>query len=80
MKVKLSNGTILNKPTFFQGNIKEYLAHVIAGLHLINQKELNVQCRKLAKTVDKLAGTQENLQKSIGPMGLSSKEEKEAGK
>jgi hypothetical protein len=61
-------------------NTEEYLAHVVAVLHLINQKGLNLQCRKLAKTVDMLARTRENLQKSSGPMGLSSKEEKDARK
>ncbi len=65
---------------FSQGNTKECLAHVIAVLHLINQKGFNVQCRKLAKTVDKLAGTLENLQKSSGPKGSSSKEDQEACK
>jgi hypothetical protein len=39
-----------------------------------------MQCRKLAKTVDKLAGTLENLQKPIGPKGSCSKEDQEARK
>ncbi len=47
---------------FSQGNTKEYLAEDIAVQRLINQKWLNMQCRKLAKAVDKLAGTLENLQ------------------
>ncbi len=65
---------------FSQGNTKEYLAHIITVLHLINQKGLNVQCRKLAKTVDKLVGTLDNLQKSIGPKGSKSNEDQEASK
>jgi hypothetical protein len=63
---------------FSQSNTKKHLAHIVAVLHLINQKGLNVQCRKLAKTVDKLAGTLENLQKPIGPKGLNSLEDQEA--
>ncbi len=37
-----------------------------------------MQCRNLAKTVDKLAGTLKNLQKPNWPKGASSKEEQEA--
>jgi hypothetical protein len=39
-----------------------------------------VQCRKPAKTVDKFAGTLENLQKLNGPKGAISKEDQEAHK
>ncbi len=80
LKVKLDDGTVFNMTIFFQGNTKEHLACMNVVLHLINQKGLDVQCRKLAKTLDNLAGTLENLQKSIGPMGLSSKEDQEACK
>ncbi len=65
---------------FSRGNDKEYLAHVAAVVHLIHQKGLNVQCRKLTKTLDKLAGTLENLQKPNGPKGASSKEDQKACK
>jgi hypothetical protein len=37
-------------------------------------------CRKLVKPLYKLAGTLEDLHKSIGPNGLSSKEDQEACK
>jgi hypothetical protein len=80
LKIKLPDGTVYNMSIFSRGNTKEYLAHAVAVLHLINQKGLNVQCRKLAKTVDKLAGILENLQKSNGPKGASSKEDQEAHK
>ncbi len=73
LKIKLPDGTIFNMTIFSQGKTKEYLAHVVT-------KELNVQCRKLGKTVNKLAGTLENLQKSIRPKGSSSKEDQEACK
>jgi hypothetical protein len=39
-----------------------------------------VQCRKLAKAVDKLAGTLENLQKYSEPRGSNFKDKKEAHK
>ncbi len=39
-----------------------------------------MQCRELAKTVDKLAGTLANLQEPNGPKGSSSKEDQEACK
>jgi hypothetical protein len=51
LKVKLLIETVFNMIILYQGNTEEYLAHIIAVLHLINQKGLNVQCRKLAKTV-----------------------------
>jgi hypothetical protein len=52
--------------------------HVIAFLHLINQKGLNELCRKLAKLLEKQAGTLAELCKSIGFKGLNSKEDQEA--
>ncbi len=63
---------------FSQGNTEEYLAHILAVLHLMNQKGLGMRCRKLAKSAAKLAGTLENLQKPNGPQGSSSKEDQEA--
>jgi hypothetical protein len=55
LKIKLPNGFIFNMSIFSQGNTKEDLVHVIAVLHLICQKGLNMQWRRLAKAVDKLA-------------------------
>jgi hypothetical protein len=66
LKMKLLNGTIFNMSILCQGNTKEYLAHIVPVLCLIKQKGLAVQCRKLAKAVDKLAGTLENLLKAAG--------------
>jgi hypothetical protein len=80
LKIKLSNGTIFNMSIFSQGDTGEYLAQVIAVLHLMNQKRLDVQCRKLAKAVDKLAKTLENLQKPTGPKGATSKDDQESCK
>jgi hypothetical protein len=73
-------GTIFNKAIFSRGNTREYPVHVVVFLHLIIQMGLNVQCRKLAKPVNKLAGTLENLQKSSGPKGATSKEDQESHK
>jgi hypothetical protein len=63
LKIRLLYGTVFNMTIFTQGSTKEYLDHITTVLRLINQKGLNVLCRNLAKTVDKLAGTLENLQK-----------------
>jgi hypothetical protein len=60
LKIKLPDRTMFTT-IFSHCNSKEYFAHVIAVLHLINQKRLNVLYRKLAKLLDKLAGTLENL-------------------
>ncbi len=55
MKVKLPNGMTI----FSRWNTKDCLTYVAAVLCLIEQKGLDVQCKKLAKTVDKLARTLE---------------------
>jgi hypothetical protein len=52
LKIKLLDGTVINMPIFSQGNTKEYLAHIVAVLHPISQKGLDVQCRKLAKVTN----------------------------
>jgi hypothetical protein len=59
LKVKLPDGTIFTMTIFSQGNSKEYHVQIIAVLLLINQKELILLYRKLAKQLDKLAGTLE---------------------
>jgi hypothetical protein len=58
----------------------QHLVHVVAVLSLINQKGLNVQCRKLARAIDELAGTLENLEKTIGAKGTVPKDEMESCK
>ncbi len=65
---------------FSQGKNKEYLAHIVAVLCLINQKGLDVQCRKLAKAVDKPARMLENHQKTVGTKGAVPKDEMESHK
>jgi hypothetical protein len=75
LKMKLPNGTLFNMSILSQEITEEYLAHVVAVLRLINQKGLNMQCRKLDKAFDKLAGTLENLQKPVRPKGATSKDD-----
>jgi hypothetical protein len=36
---------------YFHGNTKEYLAHIVADLRIINQKGRDIQCRKLGNAV-----------------------------
>jgi hypothetical protein len=55
LKIKLPNGTVFNMSIFAQGNTEEYLAHIAVVLRLINQTGLDVQCKMLAKTVDRVA-------------------------
>jgi hypothetical protein len=40
--------------------------YIVVVLRLINQKGLIMQCKKLAKAVDKLAGMLKNLLKAAG--------------
>jgi hypothetical protein len=54
--------------------------HAGAVLRLINQKGLDVQCRKLAKAVDKLAGTLENIKQPVGHKGATTKDDQESCK
>jgi hypothetical protein len=78
LKIKLPNGTVFTMTIFLRWNTEEYLAHVIAVLQLINQKGVNVLCRKLAKLLEKQAVTLADLHKSIGPKGSNYKEDQEA--
>jgi hypothetical protein len=80
LKIKLLDETIFDMSILSRGKTEVYLVHVAAVLPLINQKGLGVQCRKLAKDVDKLVGTLENVHKPTGPKGASSKEDQESRK
>jgi hypothetical protein len=71
LKIKLLDRTIFNMSIFSQGNTEEYLAHVVVVLCLINQKRLGVQCRKLAKAVDKLARMLENSPEDCWDQGCN---------
>jgi hypothetical protein len=71
LKNKLPDGTVFNMSIFSRGNTEEYPVLIVAILCLISQKGLDVQCRKLAKAVDKLVEMIENLQKTVGTRALS---------
>ncbi len=48
-KVKLPDGSHLSMPIYSCGNNKEYLVHIVAVLHIVDQKGLPKKCRMLAK-------------------------------
>jgi hypothetical protein len=80
LKAKHPAGTIFDMTIFSRGNSKEYLVHIVAILHLINQKGLNLLCKKVAEPLQELAETLGALHKSIGSKCLSFKEDQEAHK
>ena len=65
---------------FAKDNPLEYLQHVIAVLHLINQKRLDAKCREAGKELVKTSEVLEALKrKPEGPRGTSvSKNDQEA--
>ncbi len=52
LKVKLPDASHISIPIFSHGNNKEYLAHVVAVLRIMEQKGLPKKCRVLAKAVE----------------------------
>jgi hypothetical protein len=72
LKVKLSDDTVLNISIYSCGNTKEYLAHIVAVLHIIKHKGLDARCRKLGKAVVKLTGTFKDLLKATGSKDIVS--------
>jgi hypothetical protein len=66
-KFKLPDGSHLSMPIYSHGNNnKEYLAHIVAVLHIINQKGLPKKCKILAKAVVKRSEALKNLQEAVG--------------
>jgi hypothetical protein len=63
-KVKLPNTSHLSMSIYSRGNNKEYLAHVVAVLHIIKQKGLPKKCRVLAKAVLRRSKALKNLQEA----------------
>ena len=47
IKIKLLDGTKFQMPNFGSGNNEEYLVHVIAILHIIKQKGVEQDVRKV---------------------------------
>jgi hypothetical protein len=66
MKVKLPVGSHLNMPIYPSVNTKEYLAHIVAVLRIIDQKGLPKKCRMLAKAVVKWSEALKNLLEAVG--------------
>jgi hypothetical protein len=65
-KVKPPDASHLSIPIYSQGNNKEYLAHIIAVLHIIKQNGLLKKCRVLAKAVVRRSELLKNLQEAMG--------------
>ncbi len=65
-KIKFPDVSHLSMPIYSRGNNKEYLAHIVGVLRVINQKELPKKCRVLAKAVVKWSEALKNLQELAG--------------
>jgi hypothetical protein len=65
-KVKLPDASHLSMPIYSRGNNKEYLAHIVAVLRIIEQKGLPKKCRMLAKAVARWSEALKNLQEAVG--------------
>jgi hypothetical protein len=60
-KIKLPDASHLSMPIYSCGNNKEYLAHIVAVLRVIEQKGLPKKCRVLAKAVVRQSKVLKNL-------------------
>jgi hypothetical protein len=63
-KIKLPDVSHLSMPIYSHGNNKEYLAHIVAVLRVIEQKGLSKKCRVLAKAVARWSEALKNLQEA----------------
>ncbi len=64
-KIKLPNASHLSMPIYSRGNNKEYLAHIVAVLRVIEQKGLPKKCQVLAKAVVRWSKALKNLQDAV---------------
>jgi hypothetical protein len=71
LKVKLPDNSHLNMAIYSHGNTKEYLMHIVAVLHIIDQKGLGTKCRKLAKAAERQSGALKNIFKAAGSQDKS---------
>jgi hypothetical protein len=53
-------------PIYSRGNNKEYLAHIVAVIHIIKQKGQPKKCRMLAKAIVRWSEALKNLQEAVG--------------
>jgi hypothetical protein len=65
-KVKSLDASHLSMPIYSRGNNKEYLAHIIAVLCIIDQKGLPKKCRMLTKAVVRQSEALKNLLQAAG--------------
>ncbi len=65
-KVKLPDASHFSMPIYSHGNNAKYLAHIVAVLHIIEQKGLPKKCRMLAKAVARRLEALKNLQEAMG--------------
>jgi hypothetical protein len=63
-KIKLPDASHLSMPIYSCGNNKEYLAHIVAVLQVIEQKGLPKKCQVLAKAVVRWSEALKNLQEA----------------
>ncbi len=63
-KIKLPDASHLSMPIYSRGNNKEYLAHIVAVLQVIEQKGVPKMCRVLAKAVVRWSEALKNLQEA----------------
>jgi hypothetical protein len=63
-KIKLPDASHLSMPIYSHGNNKEYLAHIVAVLQVIEQKGLPKKCRVPAKAVARWSEALKNLQEA----------------
>ena len=64
-KIKLPDAFHLSMPIYSHGNNKEYLAHIVAVLQVIEQKGLPKKCRVLAKAVVRWSKALKILQEAV---------------
>jgi hypothetical protein len=64
LKVKLPEDSHISIPIFSPGNNEEYIVHIVAVLHIIEQKGLPKKCCVYAKAVAKWQEALKNLQEA----------------
>jgi hypothetical protein len=65
-KIKLPDAFHLSMPIYSRRNNKEYLAHIVEVLRVIEQKGLPKKCQVLAKAVVRQSKALKNLQEAVG--------------
>jgi hypothetical protein len=64
LKVKLLDASHLSMPIYSRGNNKEFLAHIVAVLRIIDQKGLPKKCRMITMAVVRRLEALKNLQEA----------------